>query len=87
MSGDGCAVNQEALLRLPEVARRVGLGRSTIDRMIRAGRFPRPRRIGQSAVAWLQSEIVAWMVERPAVGTQSGTPGRPDGAHGERPAA
>lgn len=53
------------LLRRPEVIRQTGLSGATIDRMVRKDAFPRPRRIGLRAVAWLQSEIDAWKLSRP----------------------
>jgi len=55
------------LLRLPEVARLTGLGRDTIYRYVREGRFPLQRRIGDRASAWRADEIAAWIESRPAV--------------------
>ena len=40
------------LARLPTVLRATGLGRSTIKRLIAAGFFPSPVRLGRHAVAW-----------------------------------
>lgn len=56
-------------LRFREVRLMVGLSRSTIWRLQRAGMFPRSRRIGKSATAWLESEVLEWMKERAQVGT------------------
>lgn len=47
----------EALLRLPEVKRLTGLGRSSIYRMMRAGEFPNSVALGARAVAWPLSSI------------------------------
>jgi prophage regulatory protein len=55
----------DRLLRRPEVERETGLSRPTIYRQMEAGNFPRPRRIGAQAVAWLQSDIDAWKATRP----------------------
>jgi predicted DNA-binding transcriptional regulator AlpA len=55
------------LLRLPEVIEITGLGRDTIYRYIREGRFPRQRRISERASAWREDEISAWVDSRPAV--------------------
>lgn len=55
------------LLRLPEVIEITGLGRDTIYRYIREGRFPRQRRISQRASGWREDEICAWVDSRPAV--------------------
>jgi len=55
----------EQLLRRPEVERRIGLARSSIYRMMDAGEFPRPIRIGRRAVAWRVSDLDRWQAERP----------------------
>jgi prophage regulatory protein len=53
-------------LRLPEVMRRVPYSRPTLYRKIAAGRFPKPYDLDGNGrtVAWLESEIEAWIVER-----------------------
>jgi prophage regulatory protein len=55
------------LLPLPEVIEITGLGRDTIYRYIRDGRFPPQRRISQRASAWREDEIRAWVDSRPTV--------------------
>ena len=52
------------LLRMPEVCRQTGLGKSSIYSMIQSGLFPAPKRLGARAVAWLQSEVDAWIQSR-----------------------
>ncbi len=52
------------LLRLPEVARRTGLKRSTIYRDILAGAFPRQVKIGPGAVGWVEEEVQEWIDAR-----------------------
>lgn len=54
------------LIRLPEVKLRTGLARSSIYRMMDDGSFPRPRKLGPRAVAWLLNDIVQWIDSRPA---------------------
>jgi prophage regulatory protein len=44
------------LLRLPEVIEITGLGRDTIYRYIREGRFPRQRRISERASGWRERD-------------------------------
>ena len=51
-------------LRLPEVIQISGYRRSSIYEMIKAGNFPAPVHLGPRAVAWLESEVEAWMQER-----------------------
>lgn len=52
------------LVRLPEVQKRVGLGRSTIYRRIGEGTFPKPKSLGGGLIGWLESDIDAWIDER-----------------------
>ncbi len=69
----------EAYLRIPEVERRTGLDHSTIYARIKKGTFPLPRMIGERAVAWLQSEVVAWMHAQPVAEGRPGPRSRPRG--------
>ncbi len=41
-----------------------GLSRSTIYELIRKGEFPPQVSLGGKNVAWLHSEVTAWMVGR-----------------------
>ena len=52
------------LLRRPEVQSRTGLSRSSIYALMDKGRFPRPRRIGKRAVAWIEADIEHWLAQR-----------------------
>ena len=59
----------ETFLRLDEVKRATGLGRSTIYDLMAEDppRFPKPVKIvgdGGKAVAWLGSEIARWQQQR-----------------------
>ena len=51
---------KDRLLTRAEVERRTGLGRTAIYRMMRAGEFPEPYRVGRTAVRWSELEIEAW---------------------------
>ncbi len=51
-------------LRRPEVEVRTGLSRSAIYARMASGEFPRPRRIGKRAVAWVEQDIERWLAER-----------------------
>ncbi|MBV1688982.1 AlpA family phage regulatory protein [Novosphingobium sp. G106] len=53
----------ERFLRLPEVSRRVGLGKSMIYDLIKQQRFPGPYKISPYASRWSEREIVAWIAE------------------------
>ena len=42
------------------------LGKTLIWAMVKDGSFPKPRQLSARRVAWLESEVVDWMHERPA---------------------
>jgi prophage regulatory protein len=54
--------------RLPGVMQCVPYSRASIYRLIAAGQFPRPYSLGARAVAWLESEIDAWIEARVKAG-------------------
>jgi len=58
------ASKQERFLRLSEVIERTGLSRSAIYRYISEDSFPKNITISARSVAWLESEIDAWMQDR-----------------------
>jgi prophage regulatory protein len=53
-----------AILRLPSVKNKTGLGRSTIYLLIAKGDFPKPISLGLRAVGFLENEIDAWIAGR-----------------------
>ena len=55
----------DRLLRLREVKEITGMSRSHIYRLMQKGDFPRPVRIGPTAVRWRESEVNAWVESRP----------------------
>jgi len=55
------------LIRMPELMHMTGLGRTSIWRKEKAGAFPRRRRLGPNSVAWLLSEVQAWLRSREVV--------------------
>jgi prophage regulatory protein len=59
---------RKRLLRLPEVCRQVGLGRSSIYSLVNLGSFPAPKRLGARTVAWLQSDVDDWIAAKFGVG-------------------
>jgi len=61
--------NPRKLLRLPVVLERVGYGRSTLYKLKAQGKFPEPIRLGERAVAWLESDIEDWIEARIASGS------------------
>ena len=65
-SGDELAVQADTslgearLIRLPAVQDRVGMGRTAVYELIKAGKFPRPVKVG-AASAWIDVEITRWI--------------------------
>jgi prophage regulatory protein len=51
-------------LRRRDVEALTGLSRATIYRHLRAGTFPRPIRLTDRLVGWLERDIEAWLASR-----------------------
>lgn len=58
-------MESDQILRIGDVARRVGLGRATIYRYIARGDFPPPIALGERASGWLASQVMEWIQSRP----------------------
>ncbi len=58
-------MEQDRLLTRRDIEKRCQIARTTIYRLMRAGQFPEPIKIGPRAVRWPQSEIEAWLASRP----------------------
>ncbi len=54
------------LIRLNEVLAMTGLSRSGVYRSIEKQQFPKQVSLGDRAVAWVESEVQAWVVDRVA---------------------
>ncbi|MGI2214520.1 helix-turn-helix transcriptional regulator [Shewanella oncorhynchi] len=52
------------LIRLKDVIDSTGLARSTIYKYIDKGIFPKAVTLGGRAVAWVESKIQGWILER-----------------------
>ncbi|WP_417670233.1 AlpA family transcriptional regulator [Pseudoalteromonas tetraodonis] len=52
------------LIKLKEVIEKTSLGRSTIYELMTDGRFPKQVSLGAKSVAWLESEVDDWIMER-----------------------
>ncbi len=55
----------DAMIRLPEVCRQAGFGKSAIYEMIAAGTFPEPVKVG-CASRWSQLEVQEWIAQQKA---------------------
>ena len=54
------SLGEARLIRLPAVQERVGMGRTAVYELIKAGKFPRPVKVG-AASAWIDVEITRWI--------------------------
>ena len=52
------------IIRRPEVEAITGLSRSTIYSKIDTGVFPKPIKLSERSVGWLESEVQEWITER-----------------------
>ena len=65
----------EKVLRNSAVTAKLGVGRTTLWRLIRAGDFPAPRQVTPTVIGWLESEVDRWLADRPtATGGDRGRP-------------
>ena len=62
----------DRLLRRREVEKITGIGRSSIYRQMKKGKFPRCVRIGSKAGRWRASVIMAWLKSLLVVGDELG---------------
>lgn len=60
MPSDTMTIGETRLVRLPEVLRRTGLGKTKIYDMVKKGEFPQPRKAGR-ATLWTSASIDDWM--------------------------
>lgn len=52
------------VIRLKQVINSTGLGRSTIYKYIAEGKFPKPFKLSERCVGWLESEVHQWIQSR-----------------------
>lgn len=55
---------EQRLLTAKEVSSITTLSRSAVDRMVNAGQFPIPVRIGKRRYAWVESEVRQWVTDQ-----------------------
>lgn len=58
-------MNDDRIVRLPEVCEITGLKKTWVYELERQGRFPRRRKLSTRASGWLHSELVEWVRARP----------------------
>lgn len=57
-------MNSDRFLRLRQVEDKIGFGKSWIYRQIQLQQFPLSIRLNSRHVAWLESEVDAWIHQR-----------------------
>ena len=67
---------KENLIRLREVMKITGFGRSQIYKLINIGEFPKKIQISPGSVAWLESELETRMKERIRLSRDDDTQGQ-----------
>lgn len=55
----------DRLLTIRQIEIKIGLSESTIYKYMGEGGFPRPLKLGNTAVRWRESEIDAWIANLP----------------------
>ena len=56
---------ERQIRRVADLQAQLGLSRTTIWRLRRAGKIPQPIRISPNAVGWPAHVITEWLAERP----------------------
>lgn len=52
------------IIRLNEVIKRTGLGKTSLYKFIKAKTFPQPIALGERAVGWVEAEVDQWITAR-----------------------
>lgn len=52
------------LIKLKAVMDCTGLARSTVYKFVAEGRFPKPVKLGVRMVAWVESEVQQWILNK-----------------------
>ena len=63
----------DRLLRRRDVERITGMSRASIYRLMQEGAFPRPVKVGSTAVRWKESDIAAWIESLPVATSDLGS--------------
>jgi prophage regulatory protein len=57
-------LNHDRIIRKAQVLECVGMKATWLHEQVKAGKFPRPVRLGERAVGWRQSDVEAWLESR-----------------------
>lgn len=76
--------NVPNILRLPAVKKMTGYSRSAIYLKVNQGVFPQPIALGDRAIGWLESEVIAWIEKRIAISRKPADKPYSEGPHHDR---
>ncbi len=57
-------MSQHIIWRLPQTLAVTGLTKSTLYRLARLGKFPKPVKLSERASGWKRSDVEAWINSR-----------------------
>ena len=60
----GATMQSIKILRLKDVIAKTGLSRSTIYELLSAGKFPKPIKLSQRCIGFLEADIDNWLSEK-----------------------
>jgi prophage regulatory protein len=49
--------NNTRLIRIKEVAHKVGIAKSTVWHMVKEGKFPKPKKLSPRVTVWIEAEV------------------------------
>ncbi|WP_299356064.1 AlpA family phage regulatory protein [uncultured Shimia sp.] len=53
------------MLRMPRVLELTGLSRPVLYRLVKKGKFPKPKQVSPNVIAWPESVIAEWQANLP----------------------
>jgi prophage regulatory protein len=59
-------IEQQRIIRKPELLNMIGLSDPTVWRMEKDGHFPKRLRLGGNSCGWLATEVNKWLADRAA---------------------
>lgn len=68
----------QKIVRLADLTSYVGLRRTQVESLISQGRFPKPIRISDRAMGWMEGDLIAWQQAR--IAERDGTSAKSESA-------
>ena len=61
-------MNSKLLMTSAEVQAACTISRTTVYRLVKSGRFPRPVKVGERAIRWRTADVQGWLDTREPAG-------------------